>query len=123
MNNFENKIELLKEKRSKLNQSNSFDEISVLMKEIRELYTECTLILEDVSSKLANLEASTRVLQPLDNMKFSQAMDKMYELSEEIKTISVSSFPELIARMYALKAFCFDKLDKEKINMEEFNEN
>lgn len=119
MDNFDSMIEALKANRQKLNQSNSFDEITQLWHKIKETYSECSKIIEGVSKELNELDEPSDVPSDLKDMKFSDALARMEKISAEIKTVSISKMPELVKEIYALKTFCLNKLETEKVKMEE----
>lgn len=121
---FEAMIELLKANRVKLNQSNSFEETSQLWQEIKHLHAQCAKTVEDVSWQLTTLEGenfAANYIESLDieNLKFSEALKQLEDLTQKSKTISITQIPELIKQMQALKIFCFNKLNQEKLKMEE----
>ncbi len=117
--NFEAMIESLKENRQKLNQSNSFDEISVLWHQIKETYSQCTKVVDNIAQELSLLEGQQFEADGLDELKFSDALKKMQELSEKVKAVSITEVPGLIKQMQTLKMFCLNKLEEEKVKMEE----
>lgn len=124
---FETMIEALKENRQKLNQSNSFDEISQLWHEIKETYSKCSKVVEDIAKQVSELDVAqsnaneSSAEQTLDysSLSFSNALNKMQELSNEVKTVSITEIPSLIKQMHELKMFCLKKLEEEKVKMEE----
>ena len=79
--NFEESLARLKENRAKLNQSDSFDEITKLWETIKQDYANCKSILDQVSQEIqfpkeAKIEAE---------MKFAKALEKMKQLSDNVK--------------------------------------
>lgn len=121
--NFEEKISQLKEMRAELVRSDSFDRITELWSAVKKTYAECSAIVEDVEKQLQDLDVPDNLgdalTLELESMKFADAMQEMQQLSEEVKNVSFSKMPELIARIQVLKAFCFRKLAEEKVKMEE----
>jgi exonuclease VII small subunit len=122
---FEEMIELLKINRAKLNQSNSFEETTQLWEEIKKTYNQCSNVLKTVHQEISLLETQT----PNDDihdqenttLKFSEALKKLEALTETSKTIPITQIPDLIKQMEKLKNFCFNKLNEEKLKMEEIS--
>lgn len=119
-NDFDNMIESLKEKRLKLNQSSSFDEIAILWQQIKEIYSQSSKIVEDISKELSQLDSQQiQNSEEIVDLKFSDALKQMEELSNQIKTVSITQIPSLIKKISVLKTFCLNKLEEEKVKMEE----
>jgi len=115
MSNFEEKLSELKDNRAKLNQANSFDEITSLWKQVKTAYENCSSELEKINEELSKNSEST---DSLEQISFSDALNEMQKISEKIKTESISNISEMIKKMQILKDFCLKELEKEKIQME-----
>lgn len=118
MMNFEESVKSLKEKRSNLQEAESFEKITSIWKEIKEIHGSCSKKLGEVKEKMEKLEENSESTEELD-LTFPQAIKEMEEISASIENTSISNFPEKIKRMQDLKSFCLKRLEEQKINMEE----
>jgi len=115
---FEQKIDELKEKRKQLNQLDSFDEITKVWQEIKKIHESCEVFLKNISSDLEKLESNEQTESAKD-LKFNVAFERINQIVEKIATSDIEEIPALIKEMKSLKNFCLQKLEAQKVDMEE----
>jgi hypothetical protein len=117
MAKFEQMILDLESNRKKLQESDSFEEISNVWGEIKKTHEEC-------SKHLSVIESSIRDITSEDSnddvdLSFGQALKEMEEISNNIENTPISDLVDKIKRINTLKCFCLKKLEEQKANMEE----
>lgn len=120
MDNFEELISDLKEKRTKLQQSDSFDEMTQIWKNLKEINAKCEVFLKDVSKEIENLEnKEEKDFSDLGEIKFAEALNEINQISQNIEMAPICKIPEMLKRMQKLKSFCAHRLEEQRVNMEE----
>lgn len=117
---FESKINKLVENRKLLNNSDNFQEISKIWAEIKLIYEDCKNEINEIKLNLnkLNLENSSENAQNLE-ISFEDAYKEIIEITEKLKTVSVSEISRYIERLILLKNKCLIILKEEKAKIEE----